>query len=517
MVVTVPADHVDHARHAQEVEQVAPPLDAQGLRHALHLLELRTRPLPLLAGEDALVEHVEDREQRPVHEGPGAEQAQRPDEGHAAQEAEVQRRVSQRREQAAAVRDDEDEEHDDVRLAHARLVGPQEGREEQHRGAGRPHEAGQHGPHRQERGVRERRPRQRAPEVHPPRDHEERGQEGDEGGVFARAVDEPWRKPRQAQARRHRQAESGGHGQLAAVALPEVGQGEGDEGQGGQVGDEGEHGPEGKGCRGGLGHGMVVERGGPIIAARAAWLIAPLWNHGPRPRCPRPGRSCRVGRGRPGGCAGGAAILTPQKRRIRIEFLPSPEGSPEARRRMQQRLFEDLIESDVVAHKTKQSYTLPVSIALHAIVLVVVVVVPLLTSEELPEPTSAVKAFFVEPAAPPPPPPPPPPPAPKAVVQPKAVATPVPTESPSSRPPSRSPRRSSPRRGSTSASRAACRAAWRAACPAASWAASWAACRTRPRRRRRCAWAARSRSPRSSRTSTPPTRTSPSRRGCRAW
>ena len=95
---------------------------------------------------------------------------------------------------------------------------------------------------------------------------------------------------------------------------------------------------------------------------------------------------------------------------------------------MRQRLFEDLIESDVVAHKTKQSYTLPVSIALHALVLLVVVVVPLLTSEDLPEPTSAVKAFFVEPAAPPPPPPPPPPPAPKAAVVPKAMATPVPTE-----------------------------------------------------------------------------------------
>ena len=81
---------------------------------------------------------------------------------------------------------------------------------------------------------------------------------------------------------------------------------------------------------------------------------------------------------------------------------------------MQQRLFEDLIESDVVNHRTKKSYTVPVSIGIHAIVLLVVVVVPLLTSQELPEPTSAVRAFFVEPAAPPPPPPPPPPPAPKA-------------------------------------------------------------------------------------------------------
>ena len=95
---------------------------------------------------------------------------------------------------------------------------------------------------------------------------------------------------------------------------------------------------------------------------------------------------------------------------------------------MQQRLFEDLIESDVVAHKTSQSYTLPVSIAIHLLVLFLVIIVPLLTSEELPEPTSVVKAFFVEPAAPPPPPPPPPPPAPKAPTQMKPMPTPPPTE-----------------------------------------------------------------------------------------
>ncbi len=96
---------------------------------------------------------------------------------------------------------------------------------------------------------------------------------------------------------------------------------------------------------------------------------------------------------------------------------------------MQQRLFEDLIESDVVAHKTNRSLTFPVSIAIHAVVLLAVVIVPILTSEELPEPTAAVRAFFVEPAAPPPPPPPPPPPAPKAPTAPKTPVRPV-TEAP---------------------------------------------------------------------------------------
>ena len=76
---------------------------------------------------------------------------------------------------------------------------------------------------------------------------------------------------------------------------------------------------------------------------------------------------------------------------------------------VERRLFEDLIDSDKVKHRTNQSLTVPVSLAIHAVILVLVVVVPLLTSEELPEPTAAVKAFFVEPAPPPPPPPPPPP------------------------------------------------------------------------------------------------------------
>ena len=97
---------------------------------------------------------------------------------------------------------------------------------------------------------------------------------------------------------------------------------------------------------------------------------------------------------------------------------------------MQQRLFEDLIDSDVVAHRTGKGYTLPVSIAIHAVMLLAVVVVPLLTSEELPEPTSAVRAFFVEPAAPPPPPPPPPPPAPKAPTAPKTPPKVMSTEPP---------------------------------------------------------------------------------------
>lgn len=92
---------------------------------------------------------------------------------------------------------------------------------------------------------------------------------------------------------------------------------------------------------------------------------------------------------------------------------------------MQQRLFEDLIESDVVSHRRQQSLTLPISIAIHAVVLLAVIIVPILTSDELPDPAGAVRAFFVEPTAPPPPPPPPPPPAPKAPSAPRTPVRPV--------------------------------------------------------------------------------------------
>jgi protein TonB len=82
---------------------------------------------------------------------------------------------------------------------------------------------------------------------------------------------------------------------------------------------------------------------------------------------------------------------------------------------MEHRLFEDLVDSDVNAHRGATGTTLPISLALHTIGILLIVIVPILQPDILPEPTSVVKAFFVEPAAAPPPPPPPPPPAPRQV------------------------------------------------------------------------------------------------------
>jgi len=92
---------------------------------------------------------------------------------------------------------------------------------------------------------------------------------------------------------------------------------------------------------------------------------------------------------------------------------------------MERRLFEDLIDSDRVAHRTQQSKTLPVSLALHTVAAALIVIVPLLAADQLPDPASAVKAFFVEPMAAPAPPPPPPPPAARPANAPKIVPKPV--------------------------------------------------------------------------------------------
>ncbi len=98
---------------------------------------------------------------------------------------------------------------------------------------------------------------------------------------------------------------------------------------------------------------------------------------------------------------------------------------------MERRLFEDLIESDVVTHKTEPGRrSCPSPIVLHVLMLVSHRHrPPAHARRDLPEPTSVVKAFFVEPGGSPPPPPPPPPPAPKAAVQPKVIPKPVDAES----------------------------------------------------------------------------------------
>jgi protein TonB len=98
------------------------------------------------------------------------------------------------------------------------------------------------------------------------------------------------------------------------------------------------------------------------------------------------------------------------------------------------RFFEQLLDSNWQKNpRKKRGLTLPVSIAIHVVVLAAVVVVPLMSFGELPEPDQgAVRAFFVEQAAPPPPPPPPAPP--KAAARPRVERSQMKVETPTEAP-----------------------------------------------------------------------------------
>jgi periplasmic protein TonB len=100
------------------------------------------------------------------------------------------------------------------------------------------------------------------------------------------------------------------------------------------------------------------------------------------------------------------------------------------------RFFEQLLDSDWHNRpRAKRGKTLPVSIAIHVVVLAAVVVVPLMSWGELPEPDQgAVRAFFVESAPAPPPPPPPPAPPKAAAVKPRVEQPRVKMETPTETP-----------------------------------------------------------------------------------
>jgi protein TonB len=100
------------------------------------------------------------------------------------------------------------------------------------------------------------------------------------------------------------------------------------------------------------------------------------------------------------------------------------------------RFFEQLLDSNWQKDpKAKRGLTLPVSIAIHVVVLAAVVVLPLMSWGELPEPDKgAVRAFFVESAPAPPPPPPPPAPPKAAAMKPRVERPQVKMETPTEAP-----------------------------------------------------------------------------------
>ncbi len=190
-----------------------------------HLLVLRAGQLFLVFIERPLVPEVEQDEQDAVDREPLRPQSEGPGEGHAFQEAEEQWRVADGGEEAAAVRDNKDDEDDDVGDAFAPLVGPQQGPDQQHRRTGRAEHVGEHGADAEHAGIDEWRPGQRALNVNPARDHEKRADDHDEAQILVEFLVQRLTS-RLAQVEPevddNREREGGRDERLVAVLMPPV-------------------------------------------------------------------------------------------------------------------------------------------------------------------------------------------------------------------------------------------------------------------------------------------------------
>ena len=211
-----------HERHRRDdrakAQQLPLALDAE--RGRLRAVQ-RQRRLGL-HGVGAPFNRPIDEEQQPVHEEPRRKERKRPGEGHAAQHPEKERRIAQRREQAAAISHDEDGEDDRVRLDRPLLVGAQNRPDQQH---GRARGADQRGEQRatgQKGHVDARFSPEIARDVDAAADDEERQKQRDELNVFDERVDHVLGGPQRPHGDANRQTEDERDGQLNAPLLPEM-------------------------------------------------------------------------------------------------------------------------------------------------------------------------------------------------------------------------------------------------------------------------------------------------------
>ena len=177
-----------------------------------------------LAHEGDLIEDREQRQQHAVDQRPGRREPQCPGERDAPQEAQEQGRIAKRGEQAARVRDDEDEEHHDVRGAPPVGVGAQQRPDQQRGRAGGADQAGEQRADAENSRVHDRRAHQRPAQADPARDREQRPQQGHEREVVAAGAQQQRRAAFGMAAEQEEDRRRAGHqrqDQLVDVALPE--------------------------------------------------------------------------------------------------------------------------------------------------------------------------------------------------------------------------------------------------------------------------------------------------------
>ena len=171
----------------------------------------------MLAPLDEVV-HAEEEADR---HGPLLDEPERPEEGHAGEIPEEERRIAERREAAAHVGDHEDEEEHRVRHVLPLGIDLEDESDEEHRRPGRPDDRSQDPAQKEESRVRRGVRGNVARDADARGDDVQRAEEKDEGDVLVRDVAEAFRPGHD-----DRQGRERGHDRLKAGPAPPAGDGE---------------------------------------------------------------------------------------------------------------------------------------------------------------------------------------------------------------------------------------------------------------------------------------------------
>ena len=148
-----------------------------------------------------------------------------PEEVHALQEAQEQRRVAQRRQRAADVGHQEDEEHDGVHIVPPVVIGAQQRTDQHHGGAGGADQARDHSANGEDEGIDRRGPLDVPGHQHAAGDREQGEQQDDEGDVLQQSgMDHLMPRRRRAVygGEGHHEGERPEQGDLTVMVMPEV-------------------------------------------------------------------------------------------------------------------------------------------------------------------------------------------------------------------------------------------------------------------------------------------------------
>ena len=187
-----------------------------------HVLGVLRQSLLRLSRIHLRVEGEVADEQQDVDEQPVRPQSEGPFERHTAQHAEEQRRIAQRREQTAAVRDDEDRIDDRVGPVSAVLVRVEDRSDEQHRRTRGADEGGEHTTDGEEDRVVPRRRFDVADEEDSARSDEQTADEHDELEIFEERIDDGGRLSADEEPDRDRHAEDERDDEFDEVAIPDL-------------------------------------------------------------------------------------------------------------------------------------------------------------------------------------------------------------------------------------------------------------------------------------------------------